>query len=476
MALHEVLETCQICLCDMTRADQLFPLHCPTPKCYFNVCLECIISMLLSEADGYQLASDGSHQLKFRVRCPNCCTKYSLPRRPKQSIVPHVATLRQAYEIRDFMDRVDSSLAPDAYRRKTLFMNYTTLAELKEAVDIYEDYVEMMDKPVEGRLDLSSFLALPRFKVTWSDSSLFPNGEDKYLSEQEQQFLTQLFCSGNPDTVAQGVLSLQSMMKRHSLNTLDESPPDDDDAVTMLPAHEFIARVLCGTNPSLSTCTTSPTVEDSEFTEEDLNSILQPRVVSPVRDLHTMTTQSTFEEPLPEFTASIKPTSFSNDDLLRRMFGVPEEGKTASLSRAYCSFRSMRDRTSSRINGFAPPEPVPADQVNLPLPSRMPRGAEIPVYHPKGWYKPIKFDRTIDTKVVMVSFRGQAKKSGLQTGDVLTHIQSDAVYTYDEYMRKMEQRYTADPNGKVSLVVNADAEVVDHLKTRSILTRLMLRR
>ena len=52
MLYHDVLETCQICICDMTRADQLFPLHCPTKLCSFNVCLECIISMLLSEADG----------------------------------------------------------------------------------------------------------------------------------------------------------------------------------------------------------------------------------------------------------------------------------------------------------------------------------------------------------------------------------------------------------------------------------------
>ena len=482
MLHHEVLETCQICLCDMTRADQLFPLHCPTKLCSFNVCLECIISMLLSEADGYQVASDGSNQLKFRVRCPNCCVKYSLPRRPKQSIVPYVATLRQAYEVRDLLHKADGNLGTDALRRKKLFLRFTTLQEVKEAVDVYEDYLEMMNKVAAGRIDLADFLCLPRLKVPWGDPSLFQKGEEKFLSEAEQQFVTQLLCSGDPDKVAQGVLSLQAMVTRRTaqrLSPLKESREDTAEGedsgaeVTLMQPHDFIAALFCGANASLtSTCSMQTTVDIEDLISDENSIASQPPLVSP---LSTMATQTTFDEPLPEFHPD-RPNSFSNEELLQRMFGVPNGCENKPFSRAACSFRSMRERTSSRLKGVSSPEPVEPDPVNLPLPNRMPRGAEIPVYNPRGWYKLIKFDRNDDTKLVIKSLSGPVKSSGLQPGDVLTHFQSDPVLTMDQFHRKMQDLYKENPRGQCSLVVNADREVADHLKTRALLMRLLLRR
>lgn len=481
MLCHDVLETCQICISDMTRADQLFPLHCPTKLCSFNVCLECIISMLLSEADGYQLASDGSNQLKFRVRCPNCCVRYSLPRRPKQSIVPYVATLRQAYEVKDFLDKPDGILGADAVRRKRLFLKFTTVQEVKEAVDVYEDYCEMMGKQAAGSIDLADFLCLPRLKVHWGDPSLFQNGEEKRLSEAEQQFLTQLLCSGDPDKVAQGVVSLQAMEKRRPkpLSPLQESRQDTSEgeggaAVTLMQPHDFISALFCGGNASLaSTCgNMHSTVNMDDLISDDNSLTSQPPLVSP---LSTMATQTTFDEPLPEFNPN-RPTSFSNDELLQRMFGVPNGGENRTLSRAACSFRSMRQRTSSRLKGLPTPELVVPEAVELPLPNRMPRAADIPVYHPKGWYKSLKFEKMDGTKLVIKEVSGRATKKGLRPGDVLTHFQSEAVLTKEQFNQQMEDLYKKNPNTQCSLVVNADREVADHLKTRALLMRLMLRR
>jgi len=484
MLYNEVMETCQICLCDMTRADHFFPLHCPTQQCSFNICLECIISMLLSEADGYQLASDGSNQLKFRVRCPNCCVKYSIPRRPKQSIVPFVATLRQAYEVKDILQKADENLGPELLRRKKLFVKYTTLEELKEAGDIYADYLETMDKHAAGHLDLADFLRLPRLKVPWADASLFQQGEEKYLSLTEQQLVTQLFCSGDPDTVAQGVMSLQAMAKRHAerLSPLHESRADtaegEDEVATLFHPHDYIVQLFCGANADCTTPNQCTTPDDYEV--DDDNSILRPPpLVSPTKTMtspqNTMASQSTFDEPLPVFQPRRKIT-YSNEELMQRMFGVPEQAAAKTLSRAAHSFRSMRERTSSRLKGIAAPEPVNPDNVKLPLPYRMPRGAEIPVYNPRGWYKAIQFDTTNETRLVIQSFRGPAKRIGLRTGDILTHLQSESVLTLQQFDHKMQTIYTQQPDSRCSLVVNADREVADHLKTRSLLMRLLLRR
>eukprot|EP00977_Amphora_coffeiformis_P003287 scaffold609_cov170-Amphora_coffeaeformis.AAC.41 len=484
MLYNEVLETCQICLCDMTRADQLFPLNCPTKQCSFNLCLECIISMLLSEADGYQLASDGSNQLKFRVRCPNCCVKYTLPRRPKQSIVPFVATLRQAYEVRDVLQKSEENLGPALLERKNLFLKYTTVQELKEAVDIYDEYLEMVDKHAAGRLDMADFLGLPRLKVPWADASLFQQGEEEYLTMTEQQLVTQLLCSGDPDTVAQGVASLQAMTKRHTerISPLQESREDtaetEDQAVTLLHPHDYIAQIFCGATADCTTSNSCTNTDDYEV--EDDNSILRPpSLVSPTKTMtgptNTMATQSTFDEPLSAFQPG-RNVTYSNEELMQRMFGVPEPAAAKTFSRAAHSFRSMRERTSSRLKGIAPPEQVTPDNIKLPLPYRMPRGSEIPVYNPHGWYKAIKFDKTDAAKLAIQSFRGSAKKSGLRTGDVLTHVQSESVLTLEQFDQKMLSLYTQQPYSQCSLVVNADREVADHLKTRSLLMRLLLRR
>lgn len=473
-------ETCQICICEMTQADEHFPLHCPTRKCNFNVCLDCIIGMVLSEADGYQLASDGSHQLKFRVRCPNCCVKYTLPSHPKQSIVPYVATLRQAYLVRKMLTKPDNTLRQEEYNRKRLFMKFTALKDVQEALDIYEAYCEMTGKLFSGRLDMADFLVLPRLKVPWADPTLFSNEEEKFLSQSEQQFITQLICSGDPDSVVQGVVSLRSMAGRHHERRSplpegreDSSRDDDSDGIIhSIEPHDFIAQIFCGASPTLtSSCTSTSCAENEE--EFDNNSLIDATVGSSAR----MGTQRALAEPIPEFDPN---RTLSNEELMQRMFGLPPAGPgrepTKGLTRAVCSFRSFRQRTSSRIRGVPLKEPVMPEVQNLPLPNRMPLAVEVPTFNPTGWYKPIKLCKHKETKLVLSSFRGVAKFAGLKAGDVLTHVQCEPVRSVEQYHAKMLKLYKEDPHGQCSLVVNADLEVAEHLKTRSLLMRLVLRR
>ena len=137
----------------------------------------------------------------------------------------------------------------------------------------------MMGKQAAGRMDLADFLRLPRLKVPWGDPSLFKNGEDKFLSEAEVQFLTQLLCSGDPEKVAQGVLSLQAITKRRPerLSPLQESREDTEgesnEAVTLMQPHDFISALFCGVNTSLaSTCNLATTVDTEELVSDDENS------------------------------------------------------------------------------------------------------------------------------------------------------------------------------------------------------------
>ena len=65
-------EMCLICLTEMSLADLRYPIMCRGHSCDYNFCLICAEEFLKSSKDDYQVASDGSRQVKIHLRCPNC--------------------------------------------------------------------------------------------------------------------------------------------------------------------------------------------------------------------------------------------------------------------------------------------------------------------------------------------------------------------------------------------------------------------
>jgi hypothetical protein len=177
--------------------------------------------MLKSASDGYTEASDGSKQVKFHVKCPSCREKYVSEQHPKHMSVPYVVTVRQAYNILPYLEESDSALSAHNLRRKHDFVACTTLGEIQDAKVNLVNYWKEINKPGDLDLDLSKFDMLPRsLKSTrkqmdtttpWRDASLF-QGLEELMTVSEQEFLTQLFCSGKPDILAQAAHILHGMM------------------------------------------------------------------------------------------------------------------------------------------------------------------------------------------------------------------------------------------------------------------------
>lgn len=80
-------QNCPICLNTMSRSDIIYPITCPT-SCNYNFCVDCMSSLLRSSREDYQVASDGSRQVKIRLQCPNC-------RAGIADIIEDVISLRQ---------------------------------------------------------------------------------------------------------------------------------------------------------------------------------------------------------------------------------------------------------------------------------------------------------------------------------------------------------------------------------------------
>lgn len=355
-------EDCPVCVGEMTKADALFPLHCPTATCHFNLCLDCIKNMQKSESDGYTEASDGSKQVKFHVKCPSCREKYVSEEHPKHNTVPYVVTLREAYGMQSLLNESDSALSAINLRKKYEFIASTTLTDLQDAVVNLQTYWKEIGKPGNIDLDLSRFDSLPRHgsstrkidSTPWRDATLF-QGLEELLSNSEQEFLTQLFCSGNPDSLAQAAHILHGM----TFSTADR------------------------------------------------------RAEAAVQNLNT--------------------------------FDAAERKELIQLKGRF------------------------------PLPSRMPRCVQLPVFDPTSNSAFLKFDRK-KKDLALTQIRGPAGRSGLRRGDVVTHLHSEPMETRDDYERHVKQMFDEDPTGVLMVVVNADEEIASNLKERMVKMRSVLKK
>mmetsp|Transcript_33316 Transcript_33316/g.80585 ORF Transcript_33316/g.80585 Transcript_33316/m.80585 type:complete len:507 (+) Transcript_33316:162-1682(+) len=106
-----MMDECVICLGTMSDNDWKHPLQCHTPQCRYNFCATCIYNLIKSSKDAYGEASDGSHQVKVHLQCPNCRDDLG-------------STLRRTLLLRV----ADSKTLPRSEKRKMMMENLSGLA------------------------------------------------------------------------------------------------------------------------------------------------------------------------------------------------------------------------------------------------------------------------------------------------------------------------------------------------------------
>lgn len=142
---NEILDDCPLCCSEMTLGDTRYPLYCPTVTCNYNFCLNCINRFMLAASDGYQIASDGSNQMKVAVRCPMCRSKYQSATPPankysSEIIIQSVLLLRTAVFVEKLIGTSDCELNASDLSKKTLFIMETSMEELEDAYSRLQVY------------------------------------------------------------------------------------------------------------------------------------------------------------------------------------------------------------------------------------------------------------------------------------------------------------------------------------------------
>jgi len=268
------LHCCPICLEFLSISEHIiYPLPCQ--KCDYNFCSKCIESFCKAERDDFQMASDGSRQVKVTVSCPQCRSKY-----PIHDLEGTVLLLRKAHGLADAVLKNlpkknkkntpelillnDSELSASQLARKSEFATRTVRKRLEEAHVLYERVFEkgesqrlgnnndhdgtkskiireearamwmaLLDQiPVrdndfcddEAGNDANrreGFGGSPRSiesscssssKKTAVDDTLF-QGYDEFMNRDEKIFLTDLFTSGDIRSLAQATLIMHGVRR-----------------------------------------------------------------------------------------------------------------------------------------------------------------------------------------------------------------------------------------------------------------------
>ena len=222
-SLASLLQDCIICLDEMNSVDLGHVLQCER-HCGFNMCKNCIESLITSSKDDFQLASDGNMHVKVYLHCPNCRSDLS-------HSIRHTLLLRKVEEL-EYLDIPESEWTTSQVRLKHVLKTTEVQKAIKHAkimeaeyfgndfneeedeelnfddgdnsIDAFENDVEQWGVEVDlnnGAHD--SFIAprppapTIREEAIRVDPTLFA-GLNEFLTENQQKEVTEMMTRGEP--------------------------------------------------------------------------------------------------------------------------------------------------------------------------------------------------------------------------------------------------------------------------------------
>jgi hypothetical protein len=451
---QEKQEECPICCNSMLLGDVRYPLVCPTKSCFYNYCTNCIINFTIAASDGYQLASDGSYQMKVTVKCPMCRSKYQIldsttnnnnnnnnkehqvSSSDSISIVQSIIILRNATEMEVLLNTDDCSLnASQLAKRDEYIRNYT--------IDVLEDaykQVQLYNSSLHNKMDdkdSTEHELLPNLTVMPLDWTLFrsilrSNCKDHRLSD--------------PTTTGNNNTSQKESVQKNEINGRTTSSTSAN--TSMIPTNTVAWKdptILGGLEELM-------TVSEHEFITSMMISGQVETIAQAASILHGILEMSKTKRAQQTITQLNNTITSSTTGSSPVTTGNRKTTTTAATEQSNRPVRlSVRD--IEHINRV---------KRRFPLPINMPRCVTVPVYDPvyeidmkknnnnsnkQQQQQQTVFNFAHDPKdktkltLQLKNVNGYAGKVGLRKGDIITHIDNIAIDTYDEFISIMSCRY-----------------------------------
>jgi hypothetical protein len=226
---EEVKETCPICCNDLDSSDRMYKLECPTSSCQFGFCSDCLRGMVAASLDDYDVASDGSNQVKVKLVCPQCRSPYKCVSFSSEIIVDAVLLLRRARSVQRTLTLTDDLLSASSLAARAEFCQTIAVEHIQIALERMKTYhveigkltpvppldMALLRKHLRGDPSTSSspgYLSHQQLRArNWKDPTLFL-GLESVLTADEQEFLTKLLVSGQPELLVQASFILHQMI------------------------------------------------------------------------------------------------------------------------------------------------------------------------------------------------------------------------------------------------------------------------
>lgn len=415
---EEVSLDCPICLEALTESELTFVMPCHT--CRYNFCSKCVSEFVRASKDDFQVASDGSRQVKIHIACPQCRSKYPME-------ISKVMLLRQVHSLgaaicdQEGQTLDDSSLTatqlsvrrdlvtPSKRRQvelshglyRKVMTGLLDLDKLAQAESQCQRVFKGMPEPSptsggdgattfdEEDYNDDEYSDKPASPKRWSirvDNSLFQGLQD-LMGRDEKMFLTDLLTSGEVSKLAQAAMILNGVLE------LTMQPP------SMRPLRSF------------------ETQDNSKSYKREANLLEQTKKRFPLTN-H-----------MPGYF--ILPT-FSKHQMYLSFVDTKWDGTIVPTNRS--------NRVFEQVYG--------------------------------GHYKPLNADQPRSV-VQIQAVRGPAGRVGLRKFDTVTHINElEWTGTATELANHIYELYQNQPEETISITVNANPETAMFLKVRRELMEL----
>jgi hypothetical protein len=496
------VEECPLCCSEMTVGDVRYPLYCPTVTCHYNFCLDCIQRFSIAASEGYQIASDGSNQLKVVVRCPMCRSKYQseIPPANKYSseiIIQSVLMIRTATLIEKLLAIPDCELNATDLSRKTHFVMETSMDELEDAFARLQVYQASLvsssstnDKNDQGMSLVSHIChdSLSMFDFARDFSHQFSPVHLLRLVPLDWKLHRSVLREKAVPIINGG----NSTSTNGNYGKGNETYPNDnirnaDKHTSTIPWKD--PTLFGGLEEFMS-------VSEHEFLSTMMISGQSEMIASAATILGgimELSSRRRATTPPPGAINSQMSRSFDSQDRPRQQSQQQQQQRGHRRNGSTSSQQQPHNRKPFSNNTNASSQPVKLSTAmhehmqrvrkRFPLPIHMPRCVSLPIYDPIPTKpKPLlEFSLDAITKEMSLQLRsinGYAGRVGLRKGDSVTHVDGNTVETFDEFVIAMQRQcnlmggptHSPEPNNsetpKVQIIVNATQDAAVALQER----------
>lgn len=496
-SLASLLQDCPICLDGMDNTDSGHILQCER-HCGFNMCKNCIESLITSSKDDFQLASDGNMHVKVYLHCPNCRSnlshsiRHTLLLRKTEELtylkIPESEWTTSQVRLNNVLDTAEVQKAIRHARiMEAEYFGYDFNEEEDEessfdsdnSISDLDNYVEQWGVEVDLSNGANHSFVTPRppapivrEEAIRIDPTLFA-GLNEFLTESERNEVTELMTRGKPSLLVKGAEILYSTLQK----LLDSTPSSlvAPNRQKTTEKKKYSRKISIARRSSVfqliadAEAAQSRRKNDGNKVSEEMQALQGPRsrVAQQMQLGRELQIQADFQKrfPIPVRMPKAVKLDLSlpfDMELVNYTWGGTVMDAYSKISIGFGNKVTQRRPKNLNVGNILGTEPNVVKSAAVGCAIGLCAGSD----DDYGDYNDI-YITLPGTSRVLISHTGHIGKLGAVRGDVLSHVDGEAV-TGKNVAEVLEIIKGKQSQDSIMLTLNAELSVADALKRRAL--------